>query len=146
MPKTVPMTQTSPSFLPEAQAVQPSRMIHHDKVAVWSCGIALGTCICLSTLGTVVSLFPPGILLEPGTPYTCGIHAGCAGRWTPRYGLRCSDTLDQALYSGTGTGKVHNGHWQNCAMRSGKGKGKVQPIRGEGMGGRVRIVLNMLIA
>jgi len=46
------------------------------------------------------------ILLEPGTPYTFGIHAGCAGRWTPRCGLRCSDTLDQALYSGTGTGKV----------------------------------------
>lgn len=32
MPKTVPITQTSPSFLPETQAVQLSRMIHQDKV------------------------------------------------------------------------------------------------------------------
>ncbi len=52
------------------------------------------------------------ILLEPGTPYTFGIHAGCAGVGLLVMGCDVfrSDTLDQALYSGTGTGKVHNGH------------------------------------
>ncbi len=61
----------------------------------------------------VVSLFPPGILLEPGTPCKFGIHAGCAGVGLLVVGCDVViQTLDQALYSGTGTGtgKVHNGH------------------------------------
>lgn len=111
MPKTVPITQTSPSFLLEAQAVQLSRMIHQGKVAVWSCGIALGTCICLSTLGTVVSLFPPESFWNP----VLGIHLvfmlGVRGVGLLVVGCDLViQTLDQALYSGTGTGKVHNGH------------------------------------
>ncbi len=51
------------------------------------------------------------ILLEPGTRYTFGIHAGCAGVGLLVMGCDLViQTLDQALYSGTGTGKVHNGH------------------------------------
>ncbi len=68
------------------------------------------------------------ILLEPGTPYTFGIHAGCAGRWTPRCGLRCSDTDSRSSPIFRYRYGEYNG---TVPCGAGKGKGKCSQSEAE---------------